>query len=125
MEVRGRVNGESGGWGGMTVAGGWKRRRGCEGKGLVLGVGRKVGSRNGSRGCCATINTPRDATRHVSFSPSLLLARSLALSLTSTLVHSLSLSLGYTLLVRRSRRVSSLSLSNTAAAYRRFLDFVT
>lgn len=31
----------------------------------MLGVGRKVGSRNGSRGCCATINTPRDATRHV------------------------------------------------------------
>lgn len=31
----------------------------------MLGVGRKVGSRNGSHGCCATINTPRDATRHV------------------------------------------------------------
>lgn len=49
----------------------------------MLGVGRKVGSRNGSRGCCATINTPRDATRHVSLAVSLFLfpsfARSLAL----------------------------------------------
>lgn len=49
----------------------------------MLGVGRKVGSRNGSRGCCATINTPRDATRHVSLAVSLSLcppsARSLAL----------------------------------------------
>ena len=36
----------------------------------MLGVGRKVGSRNGSRGCCATINTPRDATRHVFLSSS-------------------------------------------------------
>lgn len=45
------------------------RRVADEGKGVVLGVGRKVGSRNGSRGCCATINTPRDATRHVFLSP--------------------------------------------------------
>lgn len=55
-----------GGWGTERRMVVWRKVGGAdEGKGQVLGVGRKVGSRNGSRGCCATINTPRDATRHV------------------------------------------------------------
>lgn len=66
---RGRVNGEDEGDGEGTGCG-EATADGARGKGVMLGVGRKVGSRNGSRGCCATINTPRDATRHISLARS-------------------------------------------------------
>jgi len=82
-------------------------RRGMWGKGVVLGVGRKVGSRNGSRGCCATINTPRDATRHVSLAPTPILPPLLTFSLLSFPCFPLSPS-------------HPCSLSRTVAAYRRF-----
>lgn len=114
--VNGEGEGEGAGGGRGGEGGGEATADGTRGKGVVmLGVGRKVGSRNGSRGCCATINTPRDATRHISLAPTLLLStlftHFLSFSLSPPLCR-FSVSVPLPFSFQRSRRSIAVSLTS-------------